>query len=150
MRKIDQWLIARGERAYLWVFDVTGVYVGTLMVVLGGALVGLYVARGNPFGWGDGFFLLLTMVVAGLMYSQQASGTVEEYNASVEFQRTFAYYPRWFMNYTIVVFTLVAIVKMDAAMMLQEALWLVYTYTVTTKIRERRPQEQWEEAKNEC
>lgn len=78
--KIDAYLIARLNDLYLWAFDWTGVFVGTIMF-LNGIIPVLNMIRQDHM-WSGAIFMLCTLLMSAPRYWTQ-SKSVEAYNATV-------------------------------------------------------------------
>lgn len=148
VRKWDNFLIDSMQRAYLWLLDWTGVYVGTLLLF---TFVATLVLRGfNWWNWAELFGLVLMLAWCGWKYSQQATDRIELFNASSEYNRTS--WLRDCLNVMLVMSAVIAIVKNQWGEIGAETLWFVMGYLMTVKLRKREPKEFFEGkgATNEC
>lgn len=69
--EFDKWLMTQTQRAYLWFFDWTGVYVGTLTFLL--TMLFLLVVTGSRLSWFDLVCVVPCSIASMLMYRAQNS-----------------------------------------------------------------------------
>ena len=133
MRKIDQWIIDAVQRTYLWIFDRTGVYAGTLLFALGvtaNAVYGIDATRIVLMGvWG---------ICCAFRYWMQDTDETR-YNALAESDRTFI--GRYLCVFLGVVNLAASVITMNALEMIGEIAFLSWVYLMCAKVRRREPPE---------
>lgn len=157
MVRIDTWIIARLTRAYWWLLDRTGVYVGTLMAVCMATVVALDFYRfEGAVRWG---FIAADVLIFGgvsqIKWNAQHTETVERYNASV-----FATWEVWpLRTFMLLVFTGLCVAPAVTAViggtvtpvMFGTALYAVaiifLNYLPCVPLRPREPKKFWEPEK---
>lgn len=142
VKKIDDLLIDATQRAYLWLYDWTGVYVGTVTFVMCVTIVILYEVRGRPVIWVDFLFLGINGIWSCVAYLWQSTDRVDEFNSSADMRRTSI--GRVVLNGSITVFLTMAIVDMNLLAVVSEFVWVALSYMIVVKIRKREPKNFWE------
>lgn len=79
--KLDAWVLAKVQDAYLWAFDWIGVYIGSLIFVCGA--VGVLPSLREGHYVFPCIIMFLISIVAYIRYSLQHSGMYEAYNTHV-------------------------------------------------------------------
>lgn len=146
IRKLDMFLIQQTTRAYLWLYDWTGVYVGTLMFA---AISISWMLQFRSF-WAAVIGVMIGVPACGLRYYVQATDEVT-YNTMAEYAtRDFM---RGVMLMMVVAFCVRNIIFLSVVDAVGETMWLALCYLITVKIRKREPKNFFErkmvEARNE-
>lgn len=132
--KADAWVISKTQEAYLWLFDRTGVYVGTLMFASYTFTVALCFIRSGPAWW---LFLFLASIgwTSGVRYLWQDKGEHVRYNAvSLMVERATW---RYGFNLFMIACVIFDFLGLHFVQGLEETGFLVYSFLLTTKIRDR-------------
>lgn len=136
MRKIDQWLIAKVQDAYLWAFDWTGVRVGMVIFMLAGTSNFLWWLK---YGEWIAVFFIGTMGIIGVALSWMQDHNQTCFNMIALHQET-----SWFRKgFTVFVlcFFLLYLFSLDWRGIISEMCWLGYCYMICVKVRDREPKE---------
>lgn len=141
MRKIDDALLIAAQRAYLWLFDWTGVYVGTLLFLLGGLATVMDVLAYGRLRL-VGYLLVGTYGLFGWWRINLQSKGDEAYNAVAETETKNPM--RWFFLLFFVFFLVQEIAQMKLADAVQTMAFICALYLFTVKIRPRDPKEFFE------
>lgn len=136
MNKIDQWLVAKAQAVYLWMFDWTGVRVGMVLFVLAG--------MANFLWWlSDGswiaVFLIGFMGIFGVWLSWIQDSDQKHFNVIAMTQEESIV--RKGFTLLILSFFIMYCLMLSWRGIFAEALWFAYCYMLCVKVRDREPKE---------
>lgn len=134
MNKIDQWLIAKVQTAYLWAFDWTGIRVGMVIFLLTGGSNFLWWLKGG--GWTAVLFIgVMGVIGISLSWIQDHSQT---YFNVMALQQETSWFRKGFTLF-VLCFFLLYLSSLDWRGVLSEMCWLGYCYVICVKVRDREP-----------
>lgn len=134
LHAIEDAIINHVQEAYLWLWDRTGVYVGTLMFA---AYVGDHVCW-NPLTWVDFAFIGFAGLWAGIRYVAQ-SQDLRWFNASQRAWKDFS--PRPFFSVLVAAFLLADILQLNAWHLASDTMTMLWNYIGCVQVRDREPKE---------
>lgn len=136
-RMLDEFFIAQTRRAYLWLYDWTGVYVGTVLFILTIAFVGVTGSTALV-----DFLVIFVNGVCGCLLHHEQHNRPDDFNAGAE--QRIKWTGRHLLNLFVLGIIIVAVVSLDLGWTMMAAVWLTINYTMTIKIRKREPKEFFE------
>jgi len=136
-RKLDDYLVARLNDLYLWAFDWTGVYVGTLIFLNGLWSITFLIQQGNM--WPAAFVMLLLIIIAGMRYYLQSIGP-EVFNKFVLAQPAIPTFRAVFVTMAVFFFMVHVTVLKDVTSYLRimgDISDILFWYALDIKVRDR-------------
>lgn len=132
--RVDAWVLSKIQDAYLWLLDRTGVYVGTLMFVSYVYVVGIFF-----WAYGTSWILIAILasvgITSGQRYLWQDKGKNERFNAaSISIEGWALRHP---LNLFVLFFTVFDAVILDPISASSKIVFLLYSYLLIVKIRNR-------------
>jgi hypothetical protein len=128
--------MSQSQRAYLWLYDWTGVYVATIDLLLTTVFT-MFMGM----SWIMFFVFGARGIFAWIRYCDQSNGRLEKFNAqSRHWQDN---HIRWFSNSVIFGFLLWDILTVQLLSLGADVTFMFISYLATVQIRDREPKEFW-------
>lgn len=144
--QIDSWLIDRHQRAYLWIYDWTGIYVGTLASLL--VFVGQAISQSLISA------VILNLLIStpnliynGWMYYQQSKNDLKGFNIRALGLQKFGIYLRLFMVSAFITISISAAIDHLWGSIGNIICLASSIYLTAIMIREREPKEWFKKSK---
>lgn len=142
MRRLDRFIIHSVQDVYLWIFDRTGLCVGTLALTLPVLAI---ILGGHGLGWFEMLYLSYMALVSWVLYSDQMNNRIELFNARAERNRMSM--GRRVLNIIVVYGIIQDVVRLHPTHLVGWLGWLAFSYVMVIQIRKREPPEHLEFAK---
>lgn len=147
MIKFDTWLITNMEDAYLWIYDRSGVYLGTvgMIAMVISAMVDL--VSYTDQGFLKGLTIFNVALIGFNMFQINSRQSKEEYllhNLIADFFRSSKVRCGFF--FVFYTFVVLHTIRLDGLKVVSDLAFIVVMVSVTIRLREREPKD-WFKAK---